>query len=64
MNCPERKAFCPCPEFSKEGICDWPYRNGMSLQEARYMTEILRVIDGTCMPLNQGVSKWRKQEAR
>ena len=45
MNCPERKLYCPCHEFSKERLCDWPYRNGTSFQEMRYMTEILRVVD-------------------
>lgn len=43
--CPEGKTFCPCPEFSKEGLCDWPYWIGMSYQEIRYMTEILQLID-------------------
>ena len=45
MNCLERQGGCPCPEFSKAGLCDWPYRNGMSFQEARYMTENLQVIE-------------------
>jgi len=52
--CPENKVSCPCPEFSKDGLCDWPYRNGMSFQEARYMTEILQVTEGkSCRPLVQ-----------
>jgi len=45
-DCPEGKDFCPCPGFSKEGLCDWPYRNGMSFEEARYITEILRGTEG------------------
>lgn len=28
MNCPINKLVCPCPEYSKEGLCDYPYYNG------------------------------------
>ena len=44
--CPEGKDVCPCQEYAKEGLCDWPYLNGMTLEEAKYMTELLRVIKG------------------
>lgn len=45
-DCPEGKLYCPCAEFAKGGLCDWPYRNGMSFLEASYMTELLLVIEG------------------
>ena len=47
MHCPlsEKKRDCPCPEYSKEGLCDWPYRYGLTLQGARYMTELLKTIE-------------------
>jgi hypothetical protein len=44
-HCPEKKDKCPCPEFSKDGLCDWPYRNGMTPQELKYMTELLETIN-------------------
>jgi len=25
--CPVMEKNCPCPEFSKEGLCDYPYKN-------------------------------------
>ncbi len=60
--CPEGKTFCPCPEFSKDGLCDWPYRNGMSFQDARYMTEILRLIDKSCSAVAQiDATDYRKE---
>jgi hypothetical protein len=34
-NCPAGKKECPCKEFSKEGLCDYPYRLGMSLKEIK-----------------------------
>lgn len=43
--CTEGKTFCPCPEYSKEGLCDWPYRNGLDLPELRYMTELLQTVE-------------------
>lgn len=43
--CPENKDSCPCQEFSKEGLCDWPYRYDLTLQEARYLTELLKTIE-------------------
>lgn len=43
-DCPEGKLYCPCLEFSKEGLCDWPYRNRMSFLEAGYMTDLLRLL--------------------
>ena len=24
--CPINKTECPCPEYSKEGLCDYPYK--------------------------------------
>lgn len=29
MDCPidKNQNECPCPEYSKEGLCDYPYRN-------------------------------------
>ncbi len=39
MKCPLDKAICPCPEYSKEGgLCDYPYRNGMTLEECQRLT--------------------------
>ncbi len=29
MNCPIGKKDCPCPEYSKEGLCDYPFSLGM-----------------------------------
>jgi hypothetical protein len=44
-NCPEGKLCCPCPEFSKDGLCDWPYRIDMSFEEIKYMTELLQTVE-------------------
>ena len=61
--CPEGKDFCPCPEFSKGGLCDWLYRNGLSFQGARYMTEILRLIDKSCSAVVQmDAGDYRKED--
>ncbi len=43
-DCPEGKFYCPCSEYSKDGLCDWPYRKDMSLEQIRYVTELLKVI--------------------
>jgi hypothetical protein len=34
MQCPivKPESECPCPEYSKEGLCDWPYRNDLDPQ--------------------------------
>jgi hypothetical protein len=45
-DCPEGKICCPCSEYSKEGFCDWPYRNGMTFHETRFITEVLSVVKG------------------
>lgn len=44
LNCPAKKTACPCPEYSKEGLCDWPYWNKMTLEENKNMTKMLRQI--------------------
>jgi hypothetical protein len=35
MNCPANKKECPCKEYSKENLCDYPYRTGMTLEEIK-----------------------------
>ncbi len=44
-NCPIGKPLddCLC-EFSKEGLCDWPYRNNYDLGQIRYTTELIGII--------------------
>lgn len=27
ISCPIKEIYCPCPEYSKEGLCDYPYMN-------------------------------------
>jgi len=27
MDCPIKNKFCPCPEYSKELLCDFPFKN-------------------------------------
>lgn len=44
--CPAGKDICPCQEYAKEGFCDWPYWNVISLEEAKYMTELLQIAEG------------------
>ena len=36
---------CPCQEFSKERLCDWPYRIDFDHEQIRYLSELLRVIE-------------------
>jgi hypothetical protein len=62
--CPEGKTFCLCLEFSKEGLCDWPYRIGISFEEDRYMTEILRVIGKSCSVVVQINAEDYRKEGR
>ncbi len=47
MHCPlgEKKRDCWQCEYGKGGLCDWPYRYDMTLQEARYITELLKTIE-------------------
>ena len=39
MNCPINKTECPCPEFSKDRLCDYPYRKGLTYEEIKKVTE-------------------------
>ena len=39
MKCPVGKKECPCEEYSKDELCDYPYRNGMSLEEIQEITK-------------------------
>ena len=42
MRCPgKRQRDC---EYAKDGLCDWPYLYGLTLQEVRYLTELLKTI--------------------
>ena len=43
--CPEGKDTCPCLGFSKDGLCDWPYRSDMDREQIHYMSELLRTIE-------------------
>jgi hypothetical protein len=43
MPCPDGKESCPS-EYSKEGLCDWPYLAGMDVGEIRYTTQVLQVV--------------------
>jgi hypothetical protein len=38
VSCPIGAETCPCAEYSKEGLCDWPYRAGLDLEENREIT--------------------------
>ena len=46
MNCPIGldKIHCPSCQFQKQGLCDYPYRSGLSYEENKEIT--LRNIDG------------------
>jgi hypothetical protein len=33
---------CPCLEYSKEGLCDHPYKHGMSYEQCREVTERMK----------------------
>ncbi len=37
MNCPLNKypIYCLVCEFEKEGLCDYPYKKGLSLEEIK-----------------------------
>lgn len=43
MNCPINKpeSECPCPEFSKEGLCDYPYRTCPSKEHCEKIAAVL-----------------------
>lgn len=45
QDCPEHKKSCPCQEFSKEGLCDWPYSIDLDHKQIRYLSELLKVIE-------------------
>lgn len=38
MNCPIKKDTCPCEEFSKEGLCDYPYPVGATFEQIQTIT--------------------------
>lgn len=42
--CPELKSPCPCREYAKDALCDWPYHIDMDPGQIVYMTELLDVI--------------------
>lgn len=46
-SCPAGKPLddCPCPEYSKEGLCDWPYRSDFDGGQIRYTTQLLQAVD-------------------
>lgn len=41
MNCPAGKKECPCEEYSKHELCDYPYKKDMNLEEIRETTQRL-----------------------
>lgn len=47
MSCPASPvpAACPCPVYSKQGLCDWPYKNSMKYDEIRNVTVFWQDID-------------------
>jgi hypothetical protein len=30
---------CPCEQFSKDGLCDWPYPTGADYEQVKDITE-------------------------
>ena len=45
--CQIKNLQCPCPEYSKEALCDYPYKEGMTLSEIKQVTrsyELTRVV--------------------
>jgi len=40
MTCPAGKKECPCQDYAKQGLCDWPYKNGMTLEEIQQTTQL------------------------
>jgi len=38
MNCPVN-LICPCIDYSKEGLCDYPYKIGYNYKECHQITE-------------------------
>lgn len=45
-SCPAGKPLddCPCPDFSKEGFCDWPYGNDLDAGQIKYLTVLVKTI--------------------
>ncbi len=41
-DCPADKKDCPCPDYNKEGLCDYPYTVGMSHDDIRWLSETNR----------------------
>jgi len=41
MNCPINKDECPCPEYSKEGFCDYPYKSVTASGEIKTIREMV-----------------------
>jgi len=37
-NSMDRPGNCPCQEYSKDGLCDYPYKSGMSYEEIKAIT--------------------------
>ena len=52
--CPINKRDCPCQEYSKEGLCDYPYRMGASWTEIRNIRSCKLSKEGGVM--NTGLS--------
>ena len=37
----------PCPDYSKEGLCDWPYRNDLDVGQIKYLSQLIKItVDG------------------
>lgn len=62
LNLPNCKNTCPYLKGNGGGtkLCDWPYRYDLTLQGARYMTELLKTIEGEA----SGMSVERHYEDR
>ncbi len=43
MKCPAGLKICPCPEYSKEGKCDWPYKKEMTYKDILRMSKKLAI---------------------
>jgi len=42
-NCPVGHKTCPCPEYSKQGKCDYPYRKEMTYKDILKLSAKLKV---------------------